>query len=144
METTVNQRFIELIKHLKMSDRQFAKATGIPETTLSTYVKRGTNPSSSSLSLILKAFPTVSAKWLLLGDGEMINENEVQLPKTIISAVNETSHFIEMLDRLQKQSAESALKDKEIELLKEKIKKLEDNKLSYGNVAEPILKYEKK
>ncbi len=79
METTVNQRIIKLIAHLKISDRQFAKTTGIPETTLSTYVKRGTNPSSSALILILKAFPTISAKWLLLGNGEMINENEVQL-----------------------------------------------------------------
>ncbi|MFZ4799428.1 MAG: helix-turn-helix domain-containing protein [Bacteroidia bacterium] len=137
MKTTVNERIKELIKHFEINDRQFALKTGIPNTTLSTYLKRGTDPGSNSISLILKAFPNVSAQWLLLGVGEMINENEVQLPGGAIQIAHSINGFTEMLNKITEQSAENAL-------LKERLRVLEEKKTDYDMVASPVAKYGEK
>jgi len=147
METTVNERIKQLIDFLKITDRQFSIKTGIPQTTISTYIKRKSEPGSAALSLILKAFPTISAKWLLVGDGEMLTENEVQIGENSIAAAramnNLTGWEDKMIDRITEQAAKLAIKDKEIELLQEKIRALEENKNGYRNVAETVPKYGK-
>lgn len=69
------QRILELVNEKAKSTRDFALLIGIPERTISTYLKIGRTPSLESIDAILRTFPEVSAEWLLRGEGSMIRSD---------------------------------------------------------------------
>lgn len=69
------QRILELVNEKAKSTRDFALLIGIPERTVSTYIKTGRTPSLESIDAILRTFPEVSAEWLLRGEGSMIRND---------------------------------------------------------------------
>lgn len=68
---TVNQRIKYVITQLGLSQAEFSSMTKIKPATLSKAIK---NPSSNVrvdfIQRILVKFPTLNARWLLLGEGE--------------------------------------------------------------------------
>ena len=66
------QRVMLIMKHYGMKQRPFAIKVGISPQTLNTTIVNDTKPSLSLIQDILRAFPEVSAEWLVLGDGDMI------------------------------------------------------------------------
>ena len=129
MKSTVNERIKELIKTLKLSDRKFSELTGISNTTLSNYFKRGSEPGVNTIVLILTKYPDVSAEWLLLGKGNILKEPETK-PGTVTDTTNEI-----MLKTIIDLSGENAV-------LKEKLKEIEKER-GYQLAAEPVKKYSK-
>ena len=69
--TTVLDRIEELIKTKGMSYRAFSASIGTPPMTLSSMLKRRSDPSALFISTILSVYPEVSSEWLLLGKGTM-------------------------------------------------------------------------
>jgi transcriptional regulator with XRE-family HTH domain len=67
---------IERIKLLVLerakSERDFAIKVGIKQSTLNLYILGKSKLSLEAVDLILKAFPDVSAEWLLRGEGNML------------------------------------------------------------------------
>jgi len=128
METTVNERIKELISFLKLKDREFAKAIGVPQTTLSNYLKRGSEPSVTVLVSILNSFEYINIYWLVLGIGEMIDKKDTQNEVPVNESI--------LMKTVIELSGENAI-------LKERVRTLEENKNTFGMAAEPRVKYSK-
>ena len=71
MASAITERLNSLLSSgLFATKRALAQAAGINEVTLNDNLKR-TEPRFSTLEAILKACPSVSAEWLMRGEGEM-------------------------------------------------------------------------
>ena len=53
------------------SQKTVAEKTGIKQGVLSAIINRGSQVRSDTLKAILKAYPTLNARWLITGQGEM-------------------------------------------------------------------------
>ena len=53
------------------SQKIVAEKTGIKQGVLSAIINRGSQVRSDTLKAILKAYPTLNARWLITGQGEM-------------------------------------------------------------------------
>lgn len=75
---SISHRFKQLVEALKINANQLAKELNVTRPTI-TRVINGTNePSAKILAPLLRKYPTVNVKWLLIGEGEMfIPENPV-------------------------------------------------------------------
>lgn len=63
---TISERIFERIKQLSMTQKEFAEAAGIQQSTISEWKKNKTNPSSDKILAICKALD-VTPQWLLSG-----------------------------------------------------------------------------
>ena len=63
---TISERVFERLQQLSMTQKEFAKKTGILESTISEWKKNKTNPSSDKILAICRALD-VSPEWLLSG-----------------------------------------------------------------------------
>ena len=74
---TASERILQLLDEQKMTQKEFAKLTGIPESTVSDWKKKKTNPSSDKIMIICQVL-NVTPEWLLSGieeDGSRSNKN---------------------------------------------------------------------
>nr|WP_288795937.1 S24 family peptidase [uncultured Bacteroides sp.]DAK77794.1 MAG TPA: Repressor protein CI [Caudoviricetes sp.] len=72
MEETVLQRIRKIINLYSVSDRRFAEAIGLAQTTMSSLFSRGSEPNVSIVKSILNVYTDISPIWLLTGEGEML------------------------------------------------------------------------
>lgn len=103
-----------------MSERAFALKCGIAQNTMSYYLTGQRKPSYEAVEKILRAFPELSAEWLIRGVGNMslVNDNNIskdaerinKLVDTIATlqeAINMKNDIIakqaEMIKRLESQ-----------------------------------------
>ena len=63
---TVRDRIFEKLDEMNMTQKEFSKRTGIPETTVSDWRKKRTNPMAEKIMVICKVL-NVSPEWLLTG-----------------------------------------------------------------------------
>lgn len=63
---TIRDRIFDKLSELNMTQKEFAKRTGIPETTISDWKKKKTNPTSEKILIICKVLD-VTPEWLLSG-----------------------------------------------------------------------------
>ena len=63
---TISERIFERLKQLSMTQKEFAEAAGIQQSTISEWKKNKTNPSSDKILAICKALD-VTPTWLLSG-----------------------------------------------------------------------------
>lgn len=90
-QAIVTERIKEILaKSGERSQRQFAYRTGINEMTLSDAL-RGAEPRFSTLEAILKAYPKLSAEWLMRGEGEMYRDGS-QSPRVSVVSENRTGN----------------------------------------------------
>ena len=76
MEQSINERLACVIsKFGYKSVRQLANAIGIAPTSLNDVIRNGAEPRVSTIEKILKAEPSISAEWLLRGEGEMLKSS---------------------------------------------------------------------
>lgn len=84
---TINERIKLLITHLNYNPNSFSKEIGyLYGSTVNNIVIGRNNPGYEVLVKILQRFPAVNPRWLLLGDGEMMQRPELDHP-----AAGETS-----------------------------------------------------
>lgn len=78
MENKVLQRLRVFVKSKGLTLKAFGDSVDVTEGTIKSMFNRGTNPSVDMLLKISNAYPNISLKWLLKGEGEMYNGNEVR------------------------------------------------------------------
>ena len=62
----IRDRIFERIDELHMTQKAFSEQTGIPQTTISDWRKKGTNPTAEKLLIICEVLK-VTPEWLLSG-----------------------------------------------------------------------------
>jgi transcriptional regulator with XRE-family HTH domain len=62
----IRDRIFQKLTEINMTQKEFAKKTGIPETTVSDWKKKKTNPTSEKILVICKVL-NVTPEWLLSG-----------------------------------------------------------------------------
>lgn len=83
--TTILDRLEELITAKQLSFRAFSNSIGVPPMTLSSMLKRRSDPSSLFIATILSVYSDVSPDWLLLDKGSMLKSEETK-PKVSYSS----------------------------------------------------------
>ena len=63
---TIRDRIFDKLTELNMTQKEFSKRTGIPETTVSDWKKKKTNPTAEKILIICKVLD-VTPEWLLSG-----------------------------------------------------------------------------
>ncbi len=63
---TIRDRIFNKLTEMNMTQKEFAKRTGIPETTVSDWKKKKTNPTAEKILIICKVL-NVTPEWLLSG-----------------------------------------------------------------------------
>lgn len=77
-ESAVKQRIREVLTVKESNPTKLSKDFSVNQKTLNNQINSDVQLSSSTILLILKAFPDLSAEWLLRGEGSMIkNENNI-------------------------------------------------------------------
>jgi len=71
MGTTINDRFVTLIKAVNMNISSFAKSIDKAYTSVEAICKGKTRPSYDLLESVFVHYPQLSRDWLVMGDGEM-------------------------------------------------------------------------
>ena len=62
----IRDRIFDRMAELKMTQKEFSERTGIPQSTVSDWRKKGTNPTAEKLMVICKVLE-VTPEWLLSG-----------------------------------------------------------------------------
>jgi hypothetical protein len=76
MQTTVNQRVLELIKIKSKSNVEFERMCKIKKGGLNGVINMGTKPSFDVIQSILDAYPNLSPDWLIYVSGNTTNHPE--------------------------------------------------------------------
>ena len=63
---TIRDRIFDKLTEMNMTQKEFSKRTGIPETTISDWKKKKTNPTAEKILIICKVL-NVTPEWLLSG-----------------------------------------------------------------------------
>jgi hypothetical protein len=71
-QTTIGQRFTELISHLGISKNAFANSLDKTATVVQHLVEERNKPGYDLLCKVFEVYPNVSKDWLLLGAGPML------------------------------------------------------------------------
>ena len=63
---TISERIFEILEQKEMSQKEFSEKTGIPQSTISEWKRKRTNPTAEKLMIICSVL-NVSLEWLLSG-----------------------------------------------------------------------------
>lgn len=104
---SISERIFERLKQLSMTQKEFAEKTGIKQSTISEWKKKGTNPSSDKILAICKALD-VSPEWLLSGVDGAASRGRNQGYYTV-DMHTDTGHLIEEYNTLNKAQRDRVL-----------------------------------
>jgi transcriptional regulator with XRE-family HTH domain len=71
----MKERFEKIMEYAGVSPKRFAEILGIERSNVSHITSGRNNPSLVVVQKILKSFPSISAEWLLFGEGNMLKTN---------------------------------------------------------------------
>lgn len=107
MNMTISERIFERIKQLSITQKEFAEAAGIQQSTISEWKKNKTNPSSDKILAICKALD-VSPEWLLSGvdpAASRIRNHEYYT----VNVGTDTGILVEEFNKLEKEQRDKIL-----------------------------------
>ncbi len=104
---TISERIIERLKQLSMTQKEFAKKTGIQESTISEWKKNRTNPSSDKILAICKALD-VSPEWLLSGVDPAASRGKNQ-KYYVVDVETDTGMLVSAFNRLERSQRDRIL-----------------------------------
>ena len=87
----MNNRVFLLIENLKMSQSEFAQATGVSPSAITQLKNSNGNLSIDNVMKIGKTFPNLSLEWLISGEGEMWKHIEDSGELNLFSATDQES-----------------------------------------------------
>ncbi len=97
---TVRDRIFDKLDELGMTQKEFSEKTGIPQTTVSDWRKKRTNPMAEKIMVICKVL-NVTPEWLLTGvEQEKTRSNPVDW--YAIDANTESGRLIEAFNSMDK------------------------------------------
>ncbi len=73
----MKERIMLIMKEQGMNQKEFSALTGISPATLSSIFNGRTQPTLNHVEALLRRFPNLSWRWLVLGDGEMYESRKV-------------------------------------------------------------------
>lgn len=73
----MKDRIHEIMTHLGLSQQDFAARLDLSSSSISNIFNGRTNPTIMHVNAIHRAFPQINEKWLLFGEGEMIEDENV-------------------------------------------------------------------
>lgn len=101
-------RLNQVRNELNIQRKTLAESVGIPERTLADYLSGKSEPKASTISALLQCLPSVSAEWLLRGEGEMIKP----IASTIQMSATDLTYYTRLLQikqaRIEELEAELA------------------------------------
>ena len=74
-ESSVKQRIREILTVKESNPTKLSKDFSVNQKTLNNQINSDVQLSASTILLILKAFPDLSAEWLMRGEGEMFKSD---------------------------------------------------------------------
>ncbi|PCJ67332.1 MAG: hypothetical protein COA58_03150 [Bacteroidetes bacterium] len=102
----INNRVVQLISKTTNSKTSFSQATGISTVILS-HISSGRNKVSlTAVEQILKAFPKVSAEWLVLGKGQMFRDG---IDNDSANEISENLNLVELEMHRHRKSIDSKI-----------------------------------
>lgn len=69
----ISERLKEFATTSGISGYRLAIDSGVPQATIAKYMTGVNQPSGEVLTKIIKAYPQLNARWLLTGEGDMLN-----------------------------------------------------------------------
>jgi transcriptional regulator with XRE-family HTH domain len=72
----MKDRIVIFIESEGLTPAEFADQIGIQRSSLSHVLNGRNNPGFSFIQKILTTYPKINSRWLITGDGNMLNENE--------------------------------------------------------------------
>lgn len=123
----VNVRIRIIIdKYCEGKQKKLSKLINVSEQTISSALKRDSDPSFNVLSGIISAFEYINPTWLMTGIGEIEKEklDETSSIKTTDSNEHLVKRFEEIICELKDVKNEIAIKDKKIKKLTQEINSL--------------------
>lgn len=117
---TVNERVKILQESMNLSQGRFAARVGVNQENISRAVTGKSTPSYDLVEKIYRAFPGLSARWLLSGEGEMWESSGGGISQV---AVGNGNHQIATLDQCRERVAglelEASSLRREVQLLRD-------------------------
>lgn len=104
---TISDRIFERLRQLAMTQKEFALAAGVRESTISEWKKNRTNPSSDKILAICKALD-VSPEWLLSGVDPAASRGKTQ-EYYVVDLKTDTGLLISKFNRLEKSQRDRIL-----------------------------------
>ena len=103
IESTINERFQEMISLLGISNNAFAISIGKTSTTINNIVDGKSKPGYELLEAVFKVYPQVSRDWLLMGEGEVFRKKQVE---------NNSSQMLDKIEQFLASKYEQILEQK--------------------------------
>ena len=100
---TISERIFERLRQLDMTQKEFAKESGIQQSTISEWKKNKTNPSSDKILAICKALD-VTPTWLLSGVDPAASRGKNH-EYYVVEAGTDTGELVSAFNQLDKDYA---------------------------------------
>lgn len=105
----MKDRIHDIMTHMGLSQQDFASRLKMAPASISSIFSGRTNPTINHVMAIHKAFPQVNEKWLLYGEGEMMEgEHPVSSPTVEVASSDEDEELAVMGDFFGQSSAASS------------------------------------
>ncbi len=95
-EDGIGARVKELMLHLNKNQSTFGESIGVSQTTVRNIIYSISLPRHELIDKILKAYPSLSADWLVRGEGEMFKTN------TKSTTSDSADYLMETLSKIEK------------------------------------------
>ena len=96
---TISDRIFEKLRQIHMSQKQFSQETGIPQSTISEWKTKKTNPTSEKIMQICTVLD-VTPEWLLSGS-EKTGKRGNDLPRYVVDRDSEIGEIVYNYNRLK-------------------------------------------
>ena len=97
---TIRDRIFDRLREVNMTQKEFSKRTGIAESTVSDWRKKGTNPTTEKIMVICKVLD-VTPQWLLSGT-EAHGERGNPCEWYAIDATTDSGQLIQLYNSMDK------------------------------------------
>jgi transcriptional regulator with XRE-family HTH domain len=83
----MKERIKQFMDYMKLSAAELADQIGVQRSNVSHVLTGRNNPSSSFLEKLLLTFPDLDARWLIVGEGELLREKK-EMPNKVAEVKN--------------------------------------------------------
>ena len=104
---TISDRIFERLNDIGMSQKDFSKATNIPQSTISDWRKKSTNPSSDKIMIICEVLQVTP--YYLLSGVEVSGSRQDKIDYMMISKDSDDAQIIEAFHNLDYKSRQRML-----------------------------------
>ena len=94
MKNDIKKRVVQVLKYKKINVNRASKILGIPQRTLNRQVNEDGNVGIDLVNAILNNYTEISPAWLVLGEGDMLQKENVTVNSGVPFYNEQNSKFI--------------------------------------------------